>query len=426
MASLIDAIKTICLEQGFDKTYWVGYSGGLDSHVLLHACAMLRKQYPLRLKAVYVNHGLSPNASQWGKHCEKVCAALAIDFIQQSVHAKASLGESPEEKARDLRYAAFADLLALNDILLTAHQEDDQAETFLVQLLRGAGPKGLSAMPLMKSFAAGIHARPFLSISRTTLKNYAKDHQLSWIDDESNEDKSFTRNFLRHSLLPILKQRWPTVTKTLARVAGHCADAEVFIHEVAIEDLAGCRGIKDCTLSVEKLLRLNPSRQRQVIRVWFSEQGFSAPSSVKLAHIQTDFLQSASDKLPLMRFDQIELRRYRDELYLMPALAPHDPTLEYSWDLTQPLSLPNLGTLSAEKIGISSDIEQVTVRFRRGGERCYFPERQCHQELKSLMQQWGIPPWLRDRIPLLYSRDRLIAVVGYYLAKEQQSEVVPD
>ena len=186
MALLFDRIKTFCLAQGLDKIYWVGYSGGLDSHVLLHLCAELRKQYPLRLKAVHVHHGLSVNASDWVVHCEQVCADLQIEFIQKSIEAKALTGDSPEEVARDLRYAVFAKLLAPQDILLTAHQQDDQAETVLVQLLRGAGPKGLAAMPELKAFAAGFHARPLLSVSRVELKKYAEGNYLTWINDESN------------------------------------------------------------------------------------------------------------------------------------------------------------------------------------------------------------------------------------------------
>ncbi len=423
MALLIDSIKTFCLEQGLDKTYWIGYSGGLDSHVLLHLCAELRKQYPVRLKAVHVDHGLSVNAYDWSMHCEKVCAELQIEFIQKSVNAKASLGDSPEEVARDLRYAVFVDLLAPQDILLTAHQQDDQAETLLVQLFRGAGPKGLSAMPVLKTFAAGFHARPLLSASRLELKHYAEEQHLTWINDESNEDKSFTRNFLRHAVLPVLKQRWPTVTKTLARVAENCADAEAFIAGVALEDLALCRGESGLTLSIKKLRLLNHARQRQVLRVWFVERGFTVPSSVKLHHIQHDFLESQSDKLPLMRWDQVELRRYRDELYIMLALSPYDTTQVFVWDLTQPLSIPHLGELRAtvtEGVGLSLDIQHVTVRFRQGGERCYFPDRRCHRLLKHLMQEWAIPPWERDRIPLFFVRDTLIAVADFFQAKDYQ------
>ncbi len=415
MALLFDRIKTFCLARGLDKTYWVGYSGGLDSHVLLHLCAELRKQYPLRLKAVHVHHGLSIHAMDWAMHCEKVCADLQIEFIQKSIDAKALTGDSPEEVARERRYDVFANLLASQDVLLTAHQQDDQAETLLVQLFRGAGPKGLAAMPALKTFAAGFHARPLLSASRAELTHYAEEQHLTWINDESNEDKNFTRNFLRHAILPVLKQRWPTVTKTLARVANNCAEAEALANNAIQQDLEVCRGIHRATLSIKKLMTLDAVRQRHLLRAWFIEQAFPVPSSVKLHQIQQDFLQSDADKLPVMYWDDVELRRYRHTLYIMKKLMHHDATQVFSWDLSQPLVIPHVGTLHATLMENAGLFPHLTVRFRQGGERCYFPKRGCHRLLKHLMQEWGIPPWERDRVPLLFVEDRLIAVVGYFL-----------
>lgn len=418
MASLFDSVKTFCLAQGFDKTYWIGYSGGLDSHVLLHLCAELRKHYPLQLKAVHVHHGLSIHADTWAMHCAKVCADLQIEFIQKMIDAKALAGDSPENKARQARYAAFAKLLAAQDILLTAHQQDDQAETVLVQLLRGAGPKGLAAMPALKSFAAGLHGRPLLPVSRRELKQYAAEHQLSWINDESNENENFTRNFLRHTVLPVLKQRWPTVTTTLARVAENCAETQEVVAAMAAQDLAVCCEEKDQTLAIKKWVLLDKVRQRQVLRAWLTKLGFSLPSAVKLQQIQRDFLQASQDKSPCISWGEVEIRRYRDVLYAMPRLPLHDVAQVFSWDMSQALIIPHLGTLRAtlsENAGLRLDIKQVTVRFRQGGEWCYFPERGQHQSLKHLLQQWNIPPWQRDRLPLLYVNDTLIAVTGFFI-----------
>lgn len=418
MASLFNCVKTFCLAQGFNKTYWIGYSGGLDSHVLLHLCAELRKHYPLQFKAIHVHHGLSANAHDWAAHCAKVCADLQIEFIQEAIDAKALTGDSPENVARQRRYAVFAGLLAAQDILLTAHQQDDQAETVLVQLLRGAGPKGLAAMPALKAFAVGLHGRPLLSVSRCELKQYAEENQLIWIDDESNENENFTRNFLRHSVLPVLKQRWPTVTTTLARVAENCAEAQVIVTTMAAQDLAMCRAETSQTLAIKKLALLDKARQHQVLRAWLTELGFSLPSAVKLQHIQRDFLQASQDKSPYISWDQVEIRRYRDTLYAMHCLPQHDARQVFSWDMSQALIIPHLGTLRAtltENAGLRSDIQQVTVRFRQGGERCYFPARSSHQLLKHLLQQWNIPPWQRDRLPLLYVDNTLIAVTGFFL-----------
>ncbi|MCD6039519.1 MAG: tilS [Gammaproteobacteria bacterium] len=418
MAALLDCVKAFCLEQGLDKTYWLGYSGGLDSHVLLHLCMRLRRQYPLRLKAVHVHHGLSRNAQHWVAHCAKVCADLQIEFIQKSVNATALTGESPENTARQRRYEVFADLLQKKDILFTAHQQEDQAETVLLQLLRGAGPKGLSAMPVFKEFAAGFQARPLLSASRFEIEKYAESHQLVWIEDESNTNKNFTRNFLRHDVLPLLKQRWPTVSKTLARVAENCAEAQQVVETIAVQNLAGCYDKKTKTLALKKLRLLDAVSQRQVLRRWLEELGFPIPSAVKLYQIQHDFFHARSDRSPYMTWGNVELRRYQDTLYAKQCALAYNSAQIYHWDLTAPLKIPHVGVVSAtmsESGGLRSDITEVSVRFRRGGERCYFPERYCHQLLKHLLQKWHIPPWERERLPLVFVSDILVAIPGLFL-----------
>jgi tRNA(Ile)-lysidine synthase len=273
-------------------------------------------------------------------------------------------------------------------------------------------------MPALKEFAAGFHARPLLSVPRIELKHYAESYHLTWIEDESNANKHFTRNFLRHDVLPLLKQRWPTVSKTLARTAENCAETQQLVTMITMQDLAVCRDKQVKTLSIKKLQLLDANRQRQVLRAWLKELGFSIPSSAKLHQIQHDFLQAREDKLPYMTWNKIELRRYQDSLHAHDCLVPHDATQTYSWDLTQPLVIPNLGSLHAvmtENEGLHPDIKQVTVRFRQGGERCYFSKRRCHQSLKHLFQQWRIPPWERERIPLIFIDDTLAAVPGFFL-----------
>jgi len=428
MALLFNALKAFCLEQGIDKTYWIAYSGGLDSHVLLHLCAELYQHYPIefKFKAVHVNHSLSANASQWAIHCEEICANLNIKFIYKIINAKASVGDSPENIARQYRYELFQTLVEPGDILLTAHQQDDQAETVLVQLLRGSGPKGLSAMPLLKPFGTGCHGRPLLDFPRAELKKYAEKYNLKWIQDESNDNRNFTRNFLRHDILPLLKHRWPTVTKTLARVAENCAEAEEIIEYQAKKDLSFCEAEKTQTLSIEKLLELNPIHQRNVLRAWFTALQLPLPSVAKLHQIQHDFLHAKHDKSPYILLDNLEIRRYRDSIYAMHCLPKWDPTQIFSWDdLSQPLIISHLGklraVLSGTQEGLRPDIKNLTVRFRQGGERCYFPERRCHQSLKNLLQEWGVPPWERDRVPLLYLDNLLIGVVGFFLDKNYTS-----
>jgi len=208
----------------------IAYSGGLDSHVLLHAVAAMRAELTgCEFIAVHINHGLSEKAGQWTKHCANQCEVLNITFAHINVDAKNKTGESPEAVAREVRYQAFREFMQPGDCLLTAHHQDDQAETLLIQLLRGAGPRGLAAMPYYSDFAEGWHARPLLNFSRDELHEYAQQtfsqNQSAWIDDESNSDTRFDRNFLRHEIIPKLKARFPGMAATLSRSAGLCAEA---------------------------------------------------------------------------------------------------------------------------------------------------------------------------------------------------------
>lgn len=416
MDLLFNALKTLCLTHGFDRTYWVGYSGGLDSHVLLHLLSRLKATYPLRIAAMYVNHGLSPHAAEWAEHCAGVCNQLSIPFKPHTIHIDSSSEESLEALARESRYQVFAATLDVRDILLTAHHQDDQAETVLIQLLRGSGPKGLAAMPRVKSFARGLHARPLLNFTRVDLQRYAEQHQLRWIEDESNTNVKFVRNFLRHDVLPILKSRWPNVTDTLARVAENCAEMQQVLDEVTNEDLKIVKGSVDNTLSILALLQFSPVRQKHILRAWLSKLGFSLPSFVKLQHIQQDLLHAREDKMPHLTWNNVELHRFQGNLYAMYSRSSHDVSRVYSWDVSQILHLPDIGVLSATQVqgqGVCAGIQNVTVRFRRGGEKIKLPGRQCSHTLKNLFQQWKVPFWERDKVPLIYVGETLAAIVGY-------------
>lgn len=419
MESLFDCVKTFCLAQDKDTVYWIAYSGGLDSHVLLHVCAKLRDEYGFSFKAIHVHHGLSPNADAWTKHCEKICLDLKIECIVKNITMPKTHGESLEAVARELRYKIFTECLDKNNILLTAHHQDDQAETILIQLMRGAGVKGLAAMPLIKAFAQGFHARPLLNVSRKELEKYAYQYSLKWINDESNHNIDFNRNYLRHEVLPILKKRWPATTETLSRVASHCAEAQLVIDEMIDEQLQIVK--LGSGLSISKLLNLSPRIQRQVLRRWFSVLQFPLPSVVKMQQIQHAFLQAAEDKTPHITWGHVELRRYKDVMYAMHKMLLHDETKIYEWDFATPLTLANIGQLHALSTigkGIKKSIDKVTVRFRQGGEFCRLPGREFHHDLKNLFQQWGVPPWERARIPLLFHGDKLIAVVGYFIDQD--------
>lgn len=412
----------------------IAYSGGMDSHVLLHSAAMLQARNPsFHVSAVHVHHGLHPDAAKWADHCRQVCAALGVPLQIQSVNIDTQQGRlSLEEAARAARYQALAKVLAPKTVLLLAHTQNDQAETVLLQLLRGAGPKGLAAMPVMTDFAQGQLIRPLLTITRQDLTTYAQQHQLSWCEDPSNINLRFDRNYLRHKILPPLLQRWPGALTTLSRTAIHCAEAASLLTELAIADEKLAKGEEAHSLSVNALLKLPAARQRNLIREWLMQLKLPLPPQTKLNAILHDVLLAAKDSNPLVTWGNVVVRRYRDELFaeIMPATLSKN--IEIDWpDLSEPLVLPDgLGTLIAKSnLGMGMRLPigaTVSIRFRRGGERIQLPGRNGHHQLKKLLQEWGVPPWQRERLPLVYINGALAAVVGQSIAAEfvaQKDEV---
>jgi tRNA(Ile)-lysidine synthase len=418
---LLATLEKLCLQQGVDSTYWVAYSGGLDSHVLLHLLIRLRSFYPLKLHVLHINHSLSANASSWTKHCEAICGDLQVDFTVQIIDAKADTGDSPEEIARERRYAVFAGRLKQNDLLLTAHHQDDQAETLLLQLIRGAGPKGLAAMPVCKKLGLGFQVRPLLSFSRQDLQTYAQENNLQWIEDESNVNTNFSRNFVRHDIMPLLAKRWPQVAATFSRSALHCAEAQQLLEEMAQQDWVATKGSVDGTLLVSRLLALSFARQRQLIRYWLQQKNYALPGKLKMQHILQDMLLAAEDKTPCVTWKNIELRRYQDDLYAMQSLPAHDQGQIIPWDQQADLKINSRGILRAsltDGCGLRTNLSDITIRFRQGGEVCQLPNRSNHHSLKNLLWEWNILPWERDRIPLIYVADKLAAIAGYFIADE--------
>lgn len=397
--------------------YVVAYSGGLDSHVLLHALSSLG----LNLAAVHVHHGLSPNADLWSEHCLATCKELGVPCRVLRVRVTAA-GSGREAAARSARYAALEQALGEGEMLLTAHHQDDQAETLLLMLLRGAGVAGLAAMPPLRRFAAGWLARPLLGLPRDVLRHYAETHHLSWVDDESNFDTSLDRNYLRHDLLPGLRRRWPAADRALARSAAHLAEARELLTELAVADQAGAGGSRPGTLSVAALGRLTPARRRNLLRHWIGDRGLPPPDSAHLRRIEQEVLPARADAEPCVAWPGAEVRRYRDDLHALPPTIP-PPALELSWDPQQPLALPDGRRLVAapalgQGLGAARCAgARLTVRFRAGGERCAPAGRGHSHELKKLFQEAGVPPWERERVPLLFVDGVLAQVVGYWICE---------
>lgn len=401
------------------KKIFIAYSGGVDSHVLLHLLVQIREEIPkLRLTAVHINHGLSINAKKWEKHCLQTCKDLNVPCIVKNVDAKSKIVDySPEEVARNLRYKVFAEILPHDALLVTAHQANDQAETLLLQLFRGAGPRGLAAMPIIMQFAKGWLLRPLLSFSRDELLSYAAEYKLKWLEDESNTNVKFARNLLRQRLIPLIKKNWPGIVIALNRVANHCAAANELLEDLAVEDLEKVSGGNKDTINTQELKKLTLARQSNVLRFWLYNLKLPIPSTAKVQEIIRTVVHARNDAMPIVKWRGAEVRRFQNHLYAMVPLLVHNNKVVLRFYLRRPLKLPGeLGVLHAktsEKFKANYKNKIFTVRFRQGGEELKLGTRNTHK-LKKLMQEWQIPPWLRERVPLICCNKRIVAVVGYY------------
>lgn len=390
-------------------SYWIAFSGGLDSLVLLHALAAIRERLPARLRALHVDHGLQSDSLRWAAGCERQSLSLKIPLEIIKIEIIPKSGVSLEALAREARYRALGGRMAPGDILLTAHHQDDQAETLLLQLLRGSGVSGLAAMPSLAALGDGWLARPLLGFSRSLLANYARAEGLEWIEDPSNRHLAFDRNYLRHQVIPVLRARWPALGRSLSRSARHCAEAQTLIDELARRDLAGAVADESGCLDTKALRSLPAPRCRAVLRQWIARQGLPLPPAVALDRILDELLTAAQDRCPEVIWRGAEVRRFRGKLYLLPPLPPFDRVWSRQWDGRGPLILPaGLGRLLLEPVPEMA--QPLSVSFRRGGERCRPLGSSHSRSLKQLLQEAGVPPWERGRIPLVWREGELAAV----------------
>lgn len=397
--------------------YLIGFSGGMDSHVLLNAMAMLGERLPAPLRAIHLDHGLQAESDTWIRHCESVCRKLGTPLKTFSLQLKPVKGESLEAVARHARYGLLARELRSGEMLLTAHHQDDQVETLLLQLLRGAGLSGLAAMPEIAHFASGYHARPLLDHSRAALQHYAEEAQLHWIEDQSNRDSGFDRNYLRHQVIPLLRQRWPGMSKTVSRSARHCAMADQVLDELLQRELRPLLHA-DGSLSLSGLQSQPSTHIPHLLRSWIRTAGLSLPGSATLERVMQELLPAAADRNPLVAWPGAELRRFRDRLYLISPLPPFDPQQSLEWLGEPRLTLPQgMGALHFKWTADAPPRERpeagrYRVRFRRPGESCRPAGRGVTKRVKQLLQEAGVLPWMRDRVPLLEIDGEIGAIAG--------------
>lgn len=392
---------------------WLGYSGGLDSMVLLHALSRLYNSGRVpALQALHVHHGLQAVADDWVAHCAAQCAALGVELQVLHVHIDPSDADGPEAAARRARYEALAAAMAPGDVLATAHQLDDQAETFLMRALRGSGARGLAAMRPLQRFGPGWLWRPLLGRGRGELEAYAQQHGLAWIEDPHNADPRYERSWLRREVTPLLRRRWPAATRSLARSAALSAEADDLLTELAVQDHALCAA--GAGLGCAALRTLSPARQRNLLRVRIDALGLPPATHGVLLRLD-DLLQSAADATPLLAWPGGELRRYRDVLWMMPRLAAEPGAWSADWDGRGVLVLPpGCGELHGcdDEQGDSGGPRRVRVGFARGGEGLVMHANGPRRPLKNLFQEHGVPPWQRRRTPLLYQQGELRWVGG--------------
>lgn len=415
MNQLVKSVEQLIASTTHVNRLIVAYSGGVDSHVLLHCCAMLQKTTDnFIVQSVYINHGLHQDAQQWRDHCEQVSNYLAVEFYSINVNAVDLKGEGPEQAARHARYEALLTFANESTIVLTAQHEDDQAETFMLQLLRGAGVKGLSGMPELSPFGDGLLGRPFLPISKKTILNYAEQEGLEWIDDPSNLDVSLDRNFLRQQVIPLIQKRWPAFAKTTSRSAAHCAEAMQVLSGYAsnylLEERAG-------VLNYSSMAELSDETQRLVLRQWLSKNEVRLPSQKVLEQMQLMIHTNSG----LVEWHSYQIRAFDSKFFLLHKTKDSCPFLLTPWN-SEGVLLPNeMGFLSIKAVtgeGISKAIwesSSISIRPRSGGERIRLLARPGSKKLKDLFRESGYYPWLRDLIPLIYLDDKLAAVADIWI-----------
>lgn len=421
---LHDKLAAALSELASTSNFLIGLSGGLDSVVLLHAMARLRDQpgADFQLRALHINHQLQDQAQSWEQHCSSLCAKLGVEFTSTTVAIAG--GSGIENAAREARYREFEATLLQGEELLLAHHRDDQMETLLLRLMRGSGSRGLSGIPRSRALGASRLLRPLLDIDREELQSYAESEQLAWVEDHSNKDEGFDRNYCRHSLLPLIESRWPGYRESWSKSAVLASESEALLQELAAIDLAQIATESASIVSREKLLVLPEPRRRNVLRHWLARLGANELSWNQLQQLSNEVLQGASGQFIAEDF---QIFCFRERVYVMAAQE-----LERDLDstgleampvlpVTGEVMLPGNGRLrlrASEGEGICADkLSHLSIRYRRGGETCRLAGRPS-KTLKKILQESEVPPWLRSRVPLLYDGEDLACIAGIGVSEE--------
>jgi len=411
-------------------SFVVGLSGGVDSVVLLHALSSLLTpsspdiSKPLfKIKAIHVNHQLQSAADGWQSFCVSFCQKLNISIECVSVDATPSQGEGPEAAARNARYAAFKNLLCVDDILLTGHHLDDQIETVFLQMLRGTGVDGAAGIRQISVFNSTYLVRPLLRFSREEIESYASDNNLTWVNDPSNSETKYDRNYLRHEVLPVMEKRWPSYRQTVGRFSQHMRQTSELLKQISEQDYQETYNQKKGCLEIDGINNLSSQRKNNLIRHWINSLGYQSPSDKQLNEIYT-VIAAQDDACPVLYWGEAELRRFQNGLYLLNKnreKIPSDFLINIpNWQQGQRVKIPGYGVLElvlSKGEGISPSrllSENIQITIRKGGERCRPKSRNKSQSLKKIFQEENTPPWLRNNIPIVFIDEQIAAVVGEF------------
>ncbi len=398
----------------------VAVSGGVDSASLLAAAAEWRRtENSLPVRAIHIDHGLQSAAATFRRVCSALCDSLHVPLTIAAAQVDAAVGVSVEEAAREARYGMLAALLEPGECLLTAHHAEDQAETFLLQSLRGAGLKGLSSMPLCRPFGRGWHLRPLIEVTRGELTRYAAALCSATVEDPMNEDLRFDRAYLRHRVWPLIESRWPGAVKALVRSAEHAAEAQEVLDFAADADLAAlCDGD---ALSVARLRALDSPRRFNAVRRWLARANVPPPPAARLHEALRQMLNAGGGQLPSIAWGAHALRRYRDRIHLTAAQVPRLAE-QYRWDRGSGAALdlgPGLGKLRCVPLAGGLDGARLPaalrVQRRAGGEKIKPAPHAATQSVQHLCQAYGLLPWMRAALPFVFAGPELIAVGDLWL-----------
>ncbi len=402
-----------------DAPVLVGYSGGVDSTVLLHWLWRCAQASGTPLRAVHIHHGLQAAADEWVLHCQQQCIALGIELAVHRVQVESDTGLGPEGAARQARRAAFAAELREGETLALAQHQDDQAETFLLRALRGSGIDGLAAMSADSLLDGHRLWRPLLQVPRSTLLDHARQHALRWIEDPSNGDDHADRNFLRLQVLPLLRQRWPHAAAALAGSALHCRQTRDLLDEEDAELITHLE-VAPRVLSLQLLRQVSPGRAARVLRAWVVGHGAAPLPATVLQQALDELLPADNDRQARVRWHDHAIQQWRDHAYLLPVQLPVLPNdWQAEWDGRAPLPLPDGGQLRLQ--GIAAFERPLQVRARVGGERIQLPGRQHSHALKDCLQREHLAPWRRAQLPLIFDGPQLLAAADVVIGASLQA-----